>query len=180
MDSDNVGAMTGAVTKYLRACPSNFEFPLGGRTPIPFAEELDLLRALQDQNSLRPDVIAAVRTQINMRQTWNLAIFSLRMAVHAARVNSLQILQAAVLALAFDQDQLDQRDVLVGLSIVEDCAKRLGTDLESLANPVTAWASRTVRDAMFGYLARSPNLRGLSVMGIMVAGTGTMLSYAKR
>ena len=68
--------------------------------------------------------------------------------------------------MVIDDDLVDYRGTLIALALIEDCAFRLGTDLESVMRGAMAVASESRRETVNEYLSRVPGLRGIGVMKI--------------
>jgi hypothetical protein len=154
---------------------------LGGKLPIPLANELVFLEALSlNVPECRAD-IQPIADQLTTRQSYSLVIFSVRMSVYSVRQREAVLLLNALPALVIDNDSVDWRDILVALSIVEDCASRTGlnasTALENIARIASFDRADTIRE---GYLSRAPNMRAVNVMGFVAIEDQHGVQYVRR
>ena len=70
-----------------------------------------------------------------------------------------------------DEDEVDYRDVLSALSIIEHYASKLGVNLHDLVLPLCVVASMDRRDTIInGYFSRTPEMRTIEVMGYKEVG----------
>jgi hypothetical protein len=176
--------LRNAVQAFLAASPDEPQEPKPGCDVVSSPEELDLLRAFQQTvdraDELSEKAVAEVGRQIGVGQAYLLAGFAFRCALQGARTGSCRILRGGMLGLVLDRDQLDWRDVLVELSIIEDCSVRIGSDLRGSLEHVLRFATEKRRQTMVGYLNSPPQFRGLGVMGMVAVGSGSTLSYSQR
>jgi len=148
--------------------------------PFPSEAELALLAALAGDKPPEQEDVIAVRGSLTRRQAYDLLIFACRTAILGARRGDRSVLRAGTYALVLDDDELDHRDVLVRLSIVEDCAKRVGGDLEAVMRDALPLASKHRHATIVnGYMSRPAHMRGLGVMGLAALGRGDQLTYER-
>ncbi len=161
---------------FLDAVPNSYPFPMGDGIEIPMESEKELLGAIQnsmkDPNQDWPSVGEKVR------QGYQCAVFAVRMAVYAVRDNDKSILEAGAYGLVFSNGQVDWRDLLKALSIIDDCCRRLGLMLENvLPNSVDR---NGMRETIKGYLLRDSEMREIDALGIHTEDTPEGLVYKNR
>src|SRR5262245_45559660 len=106
------------------------EFPSGGSLPIPQPVERSLLEVLERNQPIDSSTVSASCFEFSTGQADDLVIFSVRMAIYAARASLAHVLRAGMIGLVLDDNVLDERDLLSALSIIEDCASRIGADMQ--------------------------------------------------
>ena len=167
--------------KFYSECPPNFSFPLGGNTPIPFAAEFELAQFLLNGKMLTAYELATVRSALTFRQAYYWVIFSVRIAVNSVRISECNLIEASTWGVVIEDGLVDWRDLLVALSIIEDCASRVGVNFQQLLENKIGLGSeklqKTIRD---GYLARSPEMRSTKVMGYVAIDNGSNFGYLKK
>lgn len=156
-------------------------FPIYGTSEnpdIPMTAELALLNTIERSNPISHKEVQSIRARLNYVDECHLVTFAVRMAILAARTNTISDIRSGTLGLVIDNGIVDGREILIQLSIVEDCALRLGTDLESIVRPHIHLATEKRRETIVdGYLSRTPGMRGLKIMGVAVSGHGSNLKY---
>ena len=156
-------------------------FPIYGTSEnpdIPMNSELALLNTIERSNPLSHEELHSIRAELNYLDEFHLVTFAVRMAIFAARTNAISTIRSGALGLVLDNGFVDPREILIQLSIVEDCARRLGTDLESVVRPHIHLATERRRGTIIdGYLSRTPGMRGLKITGVAVSGDGSDLKY---
>jgi hypothetical protein len=170
-----------AVSDLLGTIPSHIRYyGMGGDVGIPTTEELALLRAFENFPPALRNELAPIAKTLTLRQADLLSAFTVRMATFAVRKNAIHVLRIGTLPLVVDDNLLDWRNVLMVLSIIDDSALRLGTDLESVIQDAIALASDRRRTTINEYLLRPPAFRGIKVMGIEALGNGDQFRYKKK
>jgi hypothetical protein len=154
--------------------------PKPGQPIVPTEAELDLLRSLENFGTLTLDDVAETRVRIDLSNAWRLFGFALRMSLHAAQSNSPSILKLSFIGFVLDPDLLDYRDILVRLSMVEDIANRLNVNFIGMVESMVTLASENRARTLKDYLNRTPKLRSLATMGLIVSGSGPTLGYSTR
>lgn len=148
--------------------------------PIPAPTEQMLLETLKQYSPINSHDLATVRQGLGVRHAYSLMIFAVRMAIHGARTGSADVIRMGMLGLAVDDGVVDWRDVLIALSLVEDCASRLGLDfgeeIEKLASLATEERKRIMLE---GYLPRSSEMRAIDVMGFKATEGSEGLQYVR-
>jgi hypothetical protein len=149
-----------------------------GRLPIPSAEELNLLDALRRARvTSRADLEALVPAEGDLTASDYLITFAVRMVIHAARTGDPEPLTTALPLLAVDEEA-DFRDVLLALSVVEECGRRLGLDVDALLQSVAPLAGPRRRHTILrGFLSRDPGYRTTQVFGLAAFGEGETLRF---
>ena len=102
------------------------------------------------------------------------------MAILAARKRAVHILSASIFGIIVDDNLVDWRDTLVALLVIEDCAIRLGTELDLVVQDAARVASERRRSIIAGYLARPAEMRRIKVMRIEAIGDGDRLEYKQK
>jgi hypothetical protein len=169
---DEVRAFLAAVSK---AKP--YQMILRGEGPME--AEIRLYMALKKSVLIIEQEVNDVRSWLLFEQAYFLVNFARRMAVFAARTNDVDILIRCTIGFVFDDSLVEWRDILIDLSIVEDCAIRLGTDLVTAMEGSLRFASDKRRDTIVGYYSRPQEMRGLEVMRVAVSGSGSELTYTR-
>ncbi|GEM_PF-6160229 len=177
--SDDVSKVLGeAIDAFLETVPPTIRYyAMGGDVEIPTAAELALLHVFETSPPRSRADLTDIASKLTMDQAYTLPAFSLRMAIYAVRTNAIQALRAGTFGLVIDNDLKDWRDVLLSLSIVEDCASRLGTDLHSVMQNAIKVATDQRRDTINAYISRPPDWRGLGIMRVEAFGDGPTLRY---
>lgn len=169
------------IADFFRSRPSGCDFPTGGIIEIPLPSEQALLEAIEQSAPLGEAELLPFRKNLTIRDTYSLLIFAVRMAILAARTGAPGIFRAGLLGVVVDDEVADWRDVLTALSIIEDCASRIGLDfrseLEKALELATEGRRKTIHE---GYLSRSPEMRTTRIMGFVPSGEGKSLRYVHR
>jgi hypothetical protein len=157
--ASNTG-LSESISRFVNARPDRFPAPAGGDNGIPLPAELELARAFRDSPPrLRAD-FGSAETPFKRRDAHTLVVFAVRMAIHSVRVNDPGILIDCANALVVDNDLADYRDILVALSIIDECARRVGLDgtviFDTVANVATAERRDLIRK---GYINRTPGMK---------------------
>ena len=153
------------VTVFLESCPPNFNFPLGGEVAIPQPSESCLLNYLLAGGGLTSADIVRMRKELARNDAYSLAIFAARMAVLSLERKQKELLESSFWALVVDDDRLDWRDVLVSLSIVEDCLLGHNGDIAGLIRSHAEIATERRKKIVLGYLKRRFKMRSVEIMG---------------
>ena len=156
------------VRDFLRRCPKNFDFPMGGEVPIPMPTETELVTPFLDGFEFNPIFAEQVRNGLTWNDAYSLVIFGVRMAVVAVRSETKALLENSLWAVCVDDNDLvDWRDILKALSVINDCAVRIGCDFDAAITRVSASApprrQNTIREA---YLVRDQKMRSVHAMGL--------------
>ncbi len=169
------------INAFLKSCPSTYDYPLGGDTQIPTPEEKILVELFFGNLSIEASLVEIIRKSLSRKDAYSLLVFSLRMGVLSVERNDKRFLQAAFWGLFADDDLLDWRDVLVSLSILEDCLSRINGEITDLIHKNIELATEKRRKTMLdGYLRRSLNMRHVEAMGFKaIFKQDGRLSYVK-
>jgi hypothetical protein len=173
--------LLSAVRQFLATLPpSYYVYTTGRRLPYPAGDEPLLLEALKNHRPTQRADLKPIAEQLNVKAAYDLATFAVRMAIYSARQGESSALLTALPALVMDDDLVDYRDTLRDLSIIEDCAARIGLDASTAFGQVAGIASRaragTIRN---GYLSRTPDMRAIAVMGVTAIEDEDGLQYVK-
>ncbi len=176
----NPVATLHAIRRFLSSSPRDYDFPLGGEVAIPIDAERDLLTALPASVSV--ELLGMIRPTIQRQDAYTLVIFAVRMAVFAARTKDPIPIKKSLWLLCVDDNEVDWRDVLVALAIIEDCSTNSGTDfrnsLEEVADLAPHRRQHTLRE---GYLGRTPEMRAVETFGYQVLHPGSeAMTYVRR
>jgi hypothetical protein len=170
------GQPFSSVRNFIAACPGDWGFPLGGRVDFPFPAEVEFARALRQYRGEKID-FGALRKELTIVDSYHLSIFAVRTAVFAAQSSSPEVYRDALFASMID-DNVDYRDLLGALSIMEDCANRLGLDfsaeLDAAFVIATTERQHIIRDV---YLETSAELRTPQIFNFVIEGEGRNLQY---
>ena len=168
--------VSSELEKFLDSVPKSFPFPMGGDTTIPTSFEEELLSSITAAMDAGCQEWPSVGNAI--RGGYQSAVFAVRMAVYAARESDSRILEAGLYGLVFSNGQVDYRDLLKALSIIDDCCQRLNVEL---ANVLPAHVDLNgMQDTIKGYLLRDAEMREIDVMGIHTEETPDGLVYKNR
>jgi hypothetical protein len=165
-----------AVNEYLAACPADVVFPMGVNK-IPDGAEIKLSQFLGSLPAMTQGEIASVRDELMIRQSYQMVIFAVRMAVWAVRVAEANKLISGLFGFALGGVQTDWRDFLGALSITEDCATRLELDFRCEIEGLRHLFDTTTIQTIEGYLSRSAEMRAVEVMGFKAESCSDGLRY---
>lgn len=170
-----------ATRRFLTSCPASYDFPTGGNWPIPSDGELTFLEVLSSHRPKQRADLLPIADQLTIADSYSLVIYSVRMSVYSARLMEPTPLLTALPALVIDDNSVDWRDILMILSIIEDCASRLRLNasivLEEVAKIASPVRSHTICD---GYLSRAASMRTVHVMGFDTIEDQNGLQYVRR
>lgn len=178
-----MSSISDAIACFLQDCPqraSHIDFPLMEPVGIPTANESKLVKALGESAPVSLGEIEQLRSQITVRESYWLLVFTLRMAVLAVRTTDARVLKSALLGAIIDDDVLDWRDVLIALSLLEYCAKSLGVDLPAEFGELVTVASLHRRATIALYFRRPSDWRTPEIMGYRPDGQGTSFSFKRK
>jgi len=178
MATDSTNTLSDEVRAFLEAVSKTKPYRMIASGEMPSEAEVRLFEAIKCV-PVSEQEMTKVRSWLNMEQAYFLVNFARRMAVYAARIGDVAILKRCVLGFVFDENLVEWRDILMDLSIVEDCAVRLGADLDTALKANLQFASDKRRETINGYCSRPPEMRGLKVMRIAVSGSGHELTYTR-
>jgi hypothetical protein len=174
-------AISDAVDKFLSSCPNDFDFPAGGTTKIPLESELKMAKEIQDAMPLTSESLVPLRERLTIRRAYQLIIFAVRMAVLAARTGAAGLIDTAIYGLVIENGLVDWRDTLRALSIIEDCAKRLGIDFQNKIKQFENLMSDKSKKVVFeGYCSRAVEMRAVTAMGFIVENGEDGVSYVNK
>jgi hypothetical protein len=170
------------VAEFLRSYPNDFCFPLGENIEIPMpSEEIAFGNLPFVTGTADLDTVLAIRSTLTVRMSYALLSFAVRSAVLAVRRRSSQLLRSVIPLFVIDDDQVDWRDVITALSIVDDCAERLSMDLSSEIRPFIAIGTGCRQDTILnGYLARTLQMRKIGVFGFEVKDGPSGIVYVRK
>jgi hypothetical protein len=176
----NTANFTENITRFLSAAASYGRYSMSGEPCIPADCEVEFLSRLNDGSPIMREAVLAIRERLTVTNAYTLACFAVRMATYAVRSKNVTTLRLGVIGIIVDENLVDWRDVLIYLAVIEDCALRLGLDLNTVVSPYIDLASESRRDTILnGYLARRPDMRGLSIMGVQVSEVRGQLTYKR-
>lgn len=168
-----------ALSRFLKAVMKDLPYGYPAAHEEPRPAELDLLSFLGQYGRVSSDEIEPVRQDTALYEAYAFLQFSCRMAIFAARHSDVDVLQTAQIDLVIDNKDVDYREVLILLSIIEDCAIRLGTPLKAVLEEFIPLAVPARQSTIRGYLQRPTAMRGPECMGVAVTGAGGTLSYRR-
>jgi len=129
--------------------------------------EIQLAESLSDKEVTTPETVHAVRACIDYDLGARLIAFSLRMASAALQFGSAELVTAGTVALALDDDQVDERDVWLCLAVLHDAGSRLQQDMNSILQHAASLATPRRRLAILNAFGEGPEyMRSLSSMGV--------------
>ncbi len=147
--------------------------------PIPSAFEREFLAVLG--GDVTNQLLKDVRQVINRDDAYSFVTFAVRMAVHAARCKDATPIEKSLWMLSIDDNEVDWRDALVALAIIEDCSAQIGFNftgrIAELARLAPSRRRKTIED---GYLSRTPEMRDVETLGYKpVNPDSSELSYVR-
>ena len=173
--------LVDSLTTFADSCGHEYEFPCGGDVPIPADTETALAAAFRDAPPSRAEDYSELRSSLSFRNCYACVTFGVRMAILAVRTDDIALLKVAMYGLILDNGQMDYRDMLGALAIVEECANRLGQDFTTEVSAVyDLIEDADVRATLDGYLSRSPEMRDVEVMGFTVIDQEEGLCFKSR
>lgn len=179
MTKNFTNALSNEVGAFLEVVAEAKPYQMITRNEIPMPAEFRLCETLKRSVPISEKEVIEVRSWLDLEQAYFLVNFARRMAVFAARTNAVEILSRCALGFVLDDALVEWRDILIDLSIVEDCAIRLGSDLEAAMAECLRYASDKRRETIIGYFSRPTEMRGLVVMRVEVSGAGHELTYTR-
>jgi hypothetical protein len=177
--NDDAIRLSESIKRFLEGYPDQTAFPLGKPVAIPTDAELTLLEAMAETvPALVGDLVSVRKNVKEVAHGYSLIQFAIRMAVLAVRRDNPDILITSLPGLILDDDKVDWRDILRALSIIENCAVRLGIEFRPAVENLCQFATPKRRHTIVeGYLVRSPDMRDVRVMGYAAQGEGRTLSF---
>jgi hypothetical protein len=167
-----------ALNQFFETVPPHVQyFGMGGDVAIPTAFERAILQMFEKTPPRSREELSLASQRLTLRQADLLGAFSIRMATLAVRTNDIKVLCGGTFGLVIDDNLQDWRDVLLSLSVIDDSACRLGTDLGVVIKDAFQVASIQRRQTITEYLARDPVMRGIKVMRIEALGEGDAFRY---
>lgn len=166
MTTNRQDAVELAIVSFLSSSNHHYDFPAGGKLSIPSETEASLIDALQRITKPQLSDIGRIRQMLSFRDCYTFLIFAVRMALLGARRGNASLLRSGLIGLIVDNGQVDYRDILCALSIIENCASRIHVDLQGeirLLNPLIE--DDRLRQTIEGYFSREPQMRQTNVMG---------------
>jgi hypothetical protein len=114
----------------LNSYPSDMSFPLGDDippVPIPTEQELQFIKIFDLLELSCRDDVKLIANAINVRESYSLVSFAVRMSIYAARTNATEPLKIVLACLMIiNDDEIDWRDMKRALSIIEHCTEKNG------------------------------------------------------
>lgn len=179
MTVDSLNSLSVEVRAFLAAVSQAKPYQMISRGEMPTEAEVRLSEAIKRSAPISEQEVLLVRSRLDLEQAYFLVNFARRMAVYGARINDVDVLTRCTLGFVLDENLVEWRDILIDLSILEDCAVRLGADTEAVLEASLRFASDKRRETIRGYCSRPPEMRGLKVMRVAVTGSGHELTYAR-
>lgn len=161
---NNTDIILKGLRAFLTACPDGYDFPIGGELGIPAAFENDFLAILG--SDMTAPLLERIRQSIKRDEAYSLAIFAVRMAIYGARLSDSAPIEKSLWILSVDDNEVDWRDTLVCLAIIEDCSAQIGFDFSGKITEFAQLApSRRKNTIIEGYLFRTPDMRNVEALG---------------
>ena len=126
---------------FLKSYPWEPLFPLGSDIPIPTAQELEFANLISQQNFTCRDEILGIANSLDTSDFYTLITFSVRMAIFSMRVHDVKALKAGIVCFMIDENEVDYRDILRALSILEYCASKSNVNFHDMVVPLCSLAS---------------------------------------
>jgi hypothetical protein len=165
------------VVRLVKSFPRDAEFPLAKSIPIPSREETALLNEIENCVFTSHSDISCADVGLTVLNCYSLVMFSVRMAVCAIHVSDRQVLRSGLTAIAIDEDQVDYRDILRALSLIEYCAKKLHIDFFNELRRVATIATTARSEILQNYMQLDPMWRTIRTMGFKATGENSTLSF---
>jgi hypothetical protein len=163
---------------FIRACPFGYHFTAGNPVPLPFPPERKFLDAIDGFPRIAAEELRDVRASLQYKDFYVLTTFAARMAILAVRTRDRALLRRAVIAFLIDDHLVDYRDALGRVAVLNDCAARLGADLEHLLRPHRDFCYDCRWRLMQGFFQRLPEQKEVQVFGFHACEGEDGLEYA--
>lgn len=174
------GDFEEAIDAFLKSVPRDWEFPWGGETEIATAEELRLADAIEAMAECSAVEGESVRRMTRL-EAYDALIFAVRIAVLAVRTESPGRLRSSVFMLMHEGDQVDWRDMLGAMSLVNCCARRLNIDLVPIAEGLGVIATERKRNLIAkGYFPRASQDGAPECFGFIAEGDGAKFHFTRK
>src|SRR5262245_43701770 len=89
-----------AVSRFVRSCGRDYEFPAGGRIGLLTHSEIELLNVLKGSEMSDAEKVSAMSNGLSWSDCYSVVIFGIRLAVLGVRTGSRDTFGCGVLALA--------------------------------------------------------------------------------
>jgi len=164
----------------LEEYPRSLCYSLDEGLEFPTETERVMISTFGEAMPLSQETIDMVREGLSFRNAYNLVMFAVRTAIYAARNQAPELLSISISCFIIDDGLVDWRDILVALSIIEVCANEVGMNFKDLMLTAVKFAVLDRRELVVeGYLARTPEMRGVDVMGYKIRGAGETLDFVE-
>lgn len=175
----NKNLIEAAFRNYVASTSSPFRLPAGDQSKIPLDTEIALLDAIA-QSGLQSYSFGKEERlfDVGVKEAYRSLGFAVRMAIYAVRINNPLVLSQGIYGVVLSNGEVDWRDLLRGLSIIQDCCGRLGTDLEQIL-PKSAFRCG-MEGTIRGYLGRDQEGRSVDAMSFDVIETPQGIAYKDR
>ena len=143
-----------------------------------FDAEIELAKSLTTAERTTEQDSNQIRERINLNLSAKLVAFSLRMASSALHSRASEFIEAGVLALTLDKDEIDDRDVYIALAVLNDAGSRLGLAMDDIFRSATTHATSRRRSVIEnGFVEGPAYMRSLSSMGVTLQESPDGLVY---
>jgi hypothetical protein len=154
---------------------------MGNPELLPEGNETDVFELFRKNKEEILARVPELRPKISFEDAYRLTILAVRMAVLAVRTQNRELLRAGLIGLVIDDSEVDWRDFLGALSIIEDCARRLGLDFYAEVLFLLGFTSRSRKETIQnGYFSRALAFRSPDVFGFAAVGPDFNLKYVSR
>jgi hypothetical protein len=152
----------------LQSVDRSYEFPAGGKHDIPTAAESELLECLRRDDPLEKEKVKPLESRCPAwSPSYDVVIVGIRIAILAVRTDSAPAFRSGILATIAGISNIDWRDALRALAILENCGARLGIALrDEAAGIARLTTSDRASSIIRSYFSREDGMRRISVLGI--------------
>ena len=168
--------LAAAVRRTLRAYPKNLGVSCAADFQLPLPEESALVGRLPLTSQRL--LIDTLRIQVDGDMAYGLVSLATRLAILSVRNGDPELLKKGLWGILVDDGLVDWRDILRALSVIDDCARRVGFPIEPFLRESAEFATEKRKHTILeGYLSRPSALRMPEIMGLKARGAASNLVY---
>lgn len=167
-----MGDFEDAIRLFFKAVPADWEFPCGGATSIAMPEEICLSDAILKLDEESAPEVMRTYSDLEVKDSYELAIFAVRMAVLAVRTRQPDRLRSGVFALILG-NKIDWRDRIAATELLKHCAAQLELELGPMVDSFGSLAKEQ-KDRLTGNGSdsKAAQERALDSCGFVAKGEG--------
>lgn len=173
-------SLVDAVSSIVEIYPPQWSFPEGDINSLPTESELRVFAVLEQSSLVPREELVPIVTRLNSFNSYNFAIFAIRMAILAVRTGDARPFRLGLVGMVVDEGGIDWRDVIRALSLLEHCASMLGLNLRDEIGPWCEIASCRRKRQIDEYFEEEAGARGIWSMGFITEGAGPSFHFVMR